>query len=278
MNRRVATFVARVGEWADAEPGVRAAVLIGSQARLEEPADEWSDVDVALLVDDPEAVARDVSWVERLGTPELTFVTRTPGGDPERRVLYADGLEVDFAVLPSGALEVVRREPAAQDLVRRGFRILYVEDGGGIALLPQPSVPPVDVEALANDLWYHALWTAKKLHRGETIVARDALERHLKTLLLRLAREHAARRGIDTWHADRFAERWADPRARAALWASAAAPRELRAAVWAVCDAFDALAAELDGLPAGAAAARARLEALLPARGARRRTRPVPAA
>ena len=55
---RIESFLAALADWAAAEPNVRAAVLIGSQARRDTPADEWSDVDVALVVDDPSRLAR----------------------------------------------------------------------------------------------------------------------------------------------------------------------------------------------------------------------------
>lgn len=245
MDDRVAELLAAVEAWAAEDPALRAAVLIGSQARAERPADAWSDVDLALCVADPDALAADDAWLRRLGEPELTFVTRTPGGDPERRTLFADGLELDVVLLPWSALDVVRGEPAAQDLLRRGFRVLWSDDGAGIELLPATEPPPTDLVGLATDFRYHVLWCAKKLRRGEALVARDALELHLKPLLLGLARTHAERGGRDTWHADRFAETWADPRARSALWASASAPEELPAVLLAVADAFEALAAEL---------------------------------
>jgi aminoglycoside 6-adenylyltransferase len=119
-----------------------------------------------------------------------------------------------------------------------------------------------------HDFWYHALWTAKKLRRGEAATARFCLEGLMKGLLVELAREQAARLRpeADTWHRTRFVERWADPRAAAAIWAATARdPEELPAALRRLCDAFDELAAEILPPDPGAAAARARLRDLLPA-------------
>jgi aminoglycoside 6-adenylyltransferase len=42
-----------IGGWAAARADVHAAVLVGSQARTDTPADEYSDADVMLFVDDP---------------------------------------------------------------------------------------------------------------------------------------------------------------------------------------------------------------------------------
>ncbi len=266
-------FLAHVAEWALDEPDVRAALLVGSQARSELPADEWSDVDVALFVDDPPRLAGDVAWVSAFGTPELTFVEGTAvGGELERRVLYADGLEVDFALFPTAAAAALLADPRAATVPARGYRVLHDEVGLAEALAQAGEAAPdprPDPRELVADFWYHVLWAAKKLRRGEAVNARNTLEGRLKRLLLELAREHARRRNpsVDTWHADRFAERWADPRAVAAIWhVTASGPEELPAAFRRLCDVFDELAAELLQPDPGAAAARARLAVLLPER------------
>jgi len=268
---RVEELLAEIAEWARGEPDVRAALLLGSQARTEEPADEWSDVDVVLFVDDPARRIDDDAWVSRFGTPELTFVEATPvGGTRERRVLYGDGLEVDFAVVPPTAAGGLAADPEVVGAVQRGHRLLHDELGlaEAIAQLADAAPPPLrDPAEVVDDFWYHALWTARKHRRGEEITARACLESRLKPLLLELARTHALGDDprADTWHGARFAERWADPAALRALWhATARSPHELPEALWRLCDAFDALAAETTEPRPGAAAARARLAELLP--------------
>ena len=86
MTERVARFLAELERWAQAEADVRAALVIGSQARSDIPADEWSDVDVVLAVDDPEARIRDAGWLTAFGTPELTFLEETPAAQARARL------------------------------------------------------------------------------------------------------------------------------------------------------------------------------------------------
>lgn len=265
---RVDDFLAELATWAAARDDVRAVVLVGSQARTEAPADEWSDVDVVLFVDDPRPYAADAVWVARFETAELTFVEPTAvGGQVERRVLYTNGLEVDFSLMPAASVPVITADPEAAAVIARGYAVLYDEIGVGEALAGVSAIPrgEIDLAELAQDFWYHALWTAKKHRRGESVTARDCIEGRLKQRLIELAREHARRRNpaTDTWHRDRFVERWADPRAVAALWVGAASPDELPTALVRVCDAFDALAGELLPPEAGIAAARRRLRELL---------------
>jgi len=267
---RVDELLDAVTAWAVKRKDVRAAFLLGSHARTDTPADEFSDVDIVLLADDPARLVDDPSWLATFGEPLLTFVEATAvGGQRERRVLYADGAEVDFAVFAAAAAPGLVADPEAASAVARGHRILHDEVGVADVLAGAAAGGPSRREPaeIAHDFWYHALWTAKKLRRGEAVTARFCFEGVLKGLLLELAREHALRLrpGSDTWHRSRFAERWADPRAPAAIWAAtAAAEDELPAALLRLCDAFDELAGELGGLDAGSAAARTRLWELLP--------------
>jgi aminoglycoside 6-adenylyltransferase len=264
-----AGLIERIADWTGGQAGVRAALLVGSRARTDTPADEWSDVDVVLFVDDPRPLLADGTWLAAFGTPLLTFVEPAAvGGGLERRVLYEDGNEVDFAVFPVEAAKSLAADPVAAGVLRRGYRVLH-DDAGVTALLAAASPTPAprrDPAEIVHDFWYHALWTAKKLRRGEELMARQCFEGLLKALLLELARAHAQAcdPGVDTWHGSRFAETWADPDAREAVWeATARRPEELPAALRRLCDAFDRLAAETVGPLPEATTARDRLAGLL---------------
>ena len=65
-----------------------------------------------------------------------------------------------------------------------------------------------------HDYWYHCVWTAKKLQRGELWTAMNCLNCYMKTKLLRMLEHMTTLSGeqtIDTWHNGRFLEKWADP-------------------------------------------------------------------
>lgn len=195
--------------WAADQADVHAAVLLGSHARRELTADAVSDVDVVLFVDEPSRYLHDESWLQRFGEPLLSFVEPTAvGGFDERRVLFRDGLEVDLVVIPA---EAARAIPAdASGVFARGFRVLY-DDGLEPELPGAPTTqpPPTQEEfgQLTNDFWYHLLWAAKKLWRGEVLLAKQVCDCVLTWRLVELARWRA--HGEDTWHDLRFFERWA---------------------------------------------------------------------
>lgn len=224
-----ARLIQSISAWAQAAPDVRGAVIIGSQARIDHPADEWSDLDVLVFVSQPERYAFSADWLTAIGAQVLTFVERTPGGDWERRVLFEGGLDVDFALSSVQSLEYVAGNPLPPDfadIVRRGTRILVDKDGllAQAHRQPIPAImtvpPPVEADFLnvVHDFWYHALWTARHLRRGEVWWAKSGCDMRLKELLRQMLEWHArATQGPahDTWMRGRFLENWADPRAAA---------------------------------------------------------------
>jgi aminoglycoside 6-adenylyltransferase len=218
-------WIVRLQRWAEGDPDIRVALLVGSQARTRVPADALSDIDLALFAIHPERFLRDESWVALLGPYWTTHLegNALETGE-ERRVLFQDGQDVDFAVFPAEALKVMTADPRAVAVLRRGFRPLVNRESAQFALPPDEAgpLPPTDSEFsnLANDFWFHLVWTAKKLRRGETLTALEATNGYLLHLLIRAARWHSVAcgpSGQDVWHGPRFFETWADPRVLAGL-------------------------------------------------------------
>jgi aminoglycoside 6-adenylyltransferase len=255
VNTRMDLLGAAIADWARSREDVRAALVVGSQARTDTPADRWSDLDVGLFVDEPRLLAEDPTWVEEFGKPVLTFLEPTAFGDRvERRVLYESGEDVDFALLEVSAWQAFSSLPEARIAAERGHRVLY-DELGLEAVLDESSrqaaparqdVP--DLTELASDFWYHALWTAKKLRRGEVYTAISCLDGYMKARLVTLLEWHA--RAVDptadTWHGGRFLERWADPGALAALERAFAHYdlRDVARALWETIDLFQMLEEE----------------------------------
>jgi len=210
MEPRVAAFLEEVSRWAAGRQDVRAAVLLGSQARVDAPADPASDVDVALFVDEPAAYLDETAWVGHFGERLLSFREPTAvGGFEELRVVFRDGLEVDFAIVPAAVAAEI--PPEADAVFARGFRVLYAD---GISFpdrepssIETPAPTQQRFDQLVNDFWYHLLWSAKKLWRGELLVAKQACDGWLTGRLVELVRWRSD--ATDTWHGMRFFERWA---------------------------------------------------------------------
>jgi aminoglycoside 6-adenylyltransferase len=217
-------FIARLRSWAEEHADVRGVVLVGSQARDDLGADEWSDVDVVIVSTDAERYLATADWLEEFGPFEISVVEGTAVGDYfERRVLFTSSLDVDFTVLTPSLLDTAMTIPEVAEFRRRGFRILVDKDNTitrterdqGPLEAPALGLPSaVEFEHATSDFWYHTVWAAKKLARGELWVATRSVNCYLGELLLR-ALEWQARLVAerDTWHRGRFLERWADPTA-----------------------------------------------------------------
>ena len=193
-----------------------ALVLIGSQVRTQRKADAFSDIDLLLIVRDTAPFIRADDWLRAIGTVHITFTEPTVDGQMERRVMFDGAQDVDFVIMDETAALQALREGHAAGILSRGYRVLV--DKLHIAL-PQASQTPAftlaDEAAFQNtvqDFWYHTVWTAKKLLRGEVWAAKFCADGYMKQRLLWMIEqhEHAVRRsGNDTWYAGRFIDRWA---------------------------------------------------------------------
>ena len=255
-------IIERAAAWGRPRPDIRAAFILGSRARVEHPADEWSDLDLVIVANNPQQYLASAEWLEAIGTARLTFLEPTAvGGLVERRALFEGGHDVDFTFIPTELIQQMRDQaiPIEFALVfRHGVRILFDKDATIAATvralpadLPRPNAPtPTDFGELVNDFLYHAIWVAKKLRRGEVFVAKSSCDTHMKRLLLRLIEWHAqAVHGpaYQTWHAGRFIELWADPRIIAALGATYAQydAADVRRALYASLRVFHWIALEV---------------------------------
>ena len=106
------------------------------------------------------------------------------------------------------------------DLFKRGIKVVLEKQSrftqilNSISVAPRLANPPAgELTEKMHDFWFHALWTAKKLMRGELWTAKRCCDFYLKQLLLVFIEWEAKLTGnenTDTWYNGRFFERWAD--------------------------------------------------------------------
>lgn len=228
IDRLYEELVKRFVTWAEGRGDIRAAIIIGSRARVVEPADEWADLDILLVTSDPEYYVKSAEWLVNMGVPLLTFIEPTSSGDElERRVLFESMLDVDFSIIPLAKAQQIAQKgmtpSEAADAFGRGMRVILDKDGMASQLQRMVSSvatvtpkPPSQGEFLqvANDFLYHAVFTAKHLKRGELWWAKMSADCYMQHLLLRMIEWHSrSMHGLnyDTWFRGRFLERWASP-------------------------------------------------------------------
>ena len=244
--------------WAQAQPDICAAVVVGSRARVNHPADEWSDLDLVLFTTTPAAYTAPANWLHEIGQVWASSLNLISRGDPEWLALLAGGLKVDFVfTLATGAtLEQMMEASPYADVYERGVRVLFDKSAtqGPVEFKRQPHAHPTQEElmTLLNRVWLSAARAAKFVRRGDVWRAAAESNGELKRYLLTLLEWHThATRGLerDTWHDGRFMSEWADPRALELLPATFARydGASARQALFATLDLCRWLAQEIAG-------------------------------
>jgi aminoglycoside 6-adenylyltransferase len=216
----------KILSWAQKRSDVRAVIVVGSRARDDHPADEWSDLDLMLFVTNPQVFAAHSDWLGEIGQVWIALYNVTGRGDPEWLALFEGGLKVDFVLLTAtGSLQELIDHSPYYFVLRRGLRVLFDNENATTPpILPTSPPTPLPTAAefldavnrvlmlatrVARILKHGERWPAKMLCDGE-------LKRHMVTMLEWHARAFHGPE-YDTWHGERFLDEWADPRALAAL-------------------------------------------------------------
>ena len=89
-------LVTKFIDWAQTQPDIRAAIVVGSRARVDHPADEWADLDIITYTTNPERYLRQTDWMTNIGKVWASMRSRTAGGDPEWITTFENGYDIDF--------------------------------------------------------------------------------------------------------------------------------------------------------------------------------------
>ena len=201
----------------------RAAAIIGSRARKEKPADKFSDLDILILSNDPDKHIYNTNWLAEIGEVHITFVETLPlGNGKERRVMFSNALDVDFAIVPALQAGAMFSSPAIISVFEKGFKILFDKDdlfsyldlsSGESERLKKQLPCEFEVQNTIQDFWYHCIWSMKKIQRGEVWTAKMCVDGYMKSLMLRMIEWDYQLNQTDPkeiWHSGRFFEKWVD--------------------------------------------------------------------
>lgn len=200
MNIKYDETIDEIIAWSRQDRNVKGAIVIGSQVRDELRADEWSDLDVMVLADDPYLLLDEATWMDRFGAPVCVFVEVTELHFASwnwcvKRALYDDHRAVDFSILPYDKLDEVLS--VNKGIMSKGYRVLYDSDTDlleskirAVVETIEEAAPEIPTEKeLCNDvnnLLFHIIWTYKKIKKGELWAAVRCINTYIRDLLLRL--------------------------------------------------------------------------------------------
>jgi aminoglycoside 6-adenylyltransferase len=218
----------RFSEWALTQPLIEAVIVVGSRARSNHPADEWSDLDLVVFARDTSYYLNEAAWLNELGPVRIAIAHSFGKNDREWLALYEEGIKLDIAVLSIAATAHTLQEMLDAFpypvVVQRGVRVIVDKTDSSTALrLPELTIPQppdqAEFTALINRMWLDSIKTAKFIRRADLWRAKQLCDGELKQYLLALlewqAAVHPDRR--DIWYDGRFLSEWADPLALAKL-------------------------------------------------------------
>ena len=212
--------------FAENREDIRAAFIIGSRARTDHHADQWSDMDIVLYTTKPSYYLQQQDWLDNIGAVLCSFVFQTAGGDPERLNLFQGGWQVDIVIHSVDILRNLAKTKTVPNNFFRGVRAIIDKDHLGKEIIPTQFQPPQTLSIsetaylqVTNMFWFSSLYIAKQLLRGELWVAKMR-EYDIKSYLLQMIEWHEKivfGGEYDTWHAGRFICEWADEDIQVAL-------------------------------------------------------------
>ncbi len=224
--------------------------MVGSRARDEQAADEWSDLDLIFFTTTAEQYVNDNTWLALFGEVWARVLQHTQAGDVEWMVVYAGGLKVDFFFAPmTGELSELLFNGRYAEVTQRGVRVLLDKDSQNSLVLPpfalvkQEKPTAEEFTTVSQKFHLYAYRTAMMLRRGDLWRAQTFINNEMRpALLTMLAWQAQATQGLahDTWYDGRFLETWADPRAIAVLPTTFARydVADMRRALLALLDLF----------------------------------------
>jgi len=218
MDSRYKDIVDKIIKYGETSELVKAEVLIGSQSRQIDCADEYSDIDVMLFVSDIDFFINSDEWISSLGKYYVSFVEKTVSGGMERRVIFENAMDADFIFLQADDFSRINE---LSEIVSRSYKMLldkanftdiisHVAQSDKSFSIPSES----EIQNLISEFLFHVIWASKKVMRGELWAAITCVDGYMKKLLLRMIEYHShALHGTDydTWHNGKFIERWAEP-------------------------------------------------------------------
>ena len=218
MDSRYKDIVDKIIKYGETSELVKAEVLIGSQSRKFDCADEYSDIDVMLFVSDIDFFINSDEWISSLGKYYISFVEKTVSGGMERRVIFENAMEADFIFLQADDFSRINE---LSEIVSRSYKMLLDKDNFTdiISHVAQSdksfSIPSEsEIQNLISEFFFHVIWASKKVMRGELWAAITCVDGYMKKLLLKMIEYHShALHGTDydTWHNGKFIERFAEP-------------------------------------------------------------------
>lgn len=215
-------LIKKLGLLSQNDENIRSCFIFGSRAHITSYADKWSDLDIAIICNDPSQYIENLDWLKTFGESIFSFKEAVSlGVGMQIRVLFEDFKDVDFGFFSQDDFQKLLQDKRFyHGTIGRGVKILSDKDGllefiKGEKFLKNYFTPEIVQSSFENhvdDFLYHAVSAVKKLHKNEILTAKDTLDSTMKSTLILFIRWYVLSKdnSTDTWHRNRHFEKWAD--------------------------------------------------------------------
>jgi len=201
-------------KWADDNDNIRAVVVTGSLSRDDGSTDEYSDLDVEIIVHEFTDALLQGDWIHNIGEVWIKF----PADEQSRfrLIWFAGGKKVDFQLQ---LVEDIQQRRELSDEHKRGYIVMLDKDDLYANLPPSPHIfpqpdPPTahEVHEIINEFWFESIHVAQFIRRREFWVVKFR-DWTMKSDLLQLMEWHTRLKlnnTVNTWLIGKRIHQWAD--------------------------------------------------------------------
>ena len=163
---------------------VNAVAMSGSRTNPNAPKDEFQDYDVVYIVEDLDALAADLSWLEQFGN-RLIEQYNVLGNRRLYLMLFEDGNRIDLTLCPKDHIQEWVDSEA-------DYTVLKDEKGLFVPYSPSPqrywtsSASAIEFDKACNEFWWVSAYVVKGIHRNHLVYATDHLYGICQQELLKL--------------------------------------------------------------------------------------------
>ena len=152
---------------------VNAVAMSGSRTNPNAPKDEFQDYDVVYIVEDLDALAADLSWLEQFGN-RLIEQYNVLGNRRLYLMLFEDGNRIDLTLCPKDHIQEWVDSEADYTVLKdeKGLFDSYTTSPERYWTSPASEI---DFEKACNEFWWVSAYVVKGICRNQLIYATDHL-------------------------------------------------------------------------------------------------------
>ena len=209
----------KILQWAKENDSVKLIIQTGSFARKDNSADDLSDLDLEIFVNNVERYSSSNNWIKEIQNYWVILPLVNTVGDPTRLVIFDDGIKVDFTLNKVEDFHKIIEKQSDDNYFNKGYKVIIDKDNLTENFKPPtfksqftPKPTQEEFTALIEEFWFEAYHIPKYLKRNSLWIVKFR-NWTMKQLLLRIIEWYEKSIhgwDYDTWDNGVRMEKWAE--------------------------------------------------------------------